>query len=80
MLPDRSLARCRACGARIGWVRTAANGKLMPLDPDPHPAGNVELYTLDTGQLVARVHGQPELLHPDGPRYMPHQATCPNWE
>lgn len=57
---------CRSCGAPIQWVWTVT-GKAMPLDPEPHPDGNVELI-----DGVAHVHSQP---CPDG--YLSHFVTCP---
>lgn len=36
------ITRCRSCGAKIRWTRTAA-GKLMPLDYEPSPRGTVVL-------------------------------------
>lgn len=63
---------CRYCHRPVMWTRTAARNKLMPLDPEPNPAGNVELTTAG-----AVVHGQPPLLVAE--LYMPHFATCPSW-
>lgn len=63
---------CRTCGASIRFVRTAANDKLIPLDPEPNPDGNVEIID---GNAV--VHTGPDLF--GGQRFMPHHATCPNW-
>jgi hypothetical protein len=61
---------CRSCGAPITWAITD-QGKRMPLDAEPNPAGNVRL-TL-TNAVVLR---KDEVY--DGPRFMPHWATCPN--
>lgn len=78
--PDRSAwamprrDQCGTCSAPIRWVRTAAKGRPMPIDDVPVHGGNVELTPAG-----AVVHGQPELA-PDGPRYVAHFATCPNWE
>lgn len=66
---------CKGCGATVWWVTTAANGKAMPLDPDPHPDGNVEMVN---GRAVVHPKGQPT-LGATGERYMPHHATCTNW-
>jgi len=64
------LNRCRSCDAHIAWVRTPA-GKLMPLDAQPNPAGNVEVR-----DGVAIVHHQPPLTAED--LFMSHHATCPH--
>lgn len=75
-------AACRSCSAPIEWARTV-NGRLIPLDAEPDPAGNVLLEDVQ-GSRVAHVLGARgdvpfELAHLDGPRYMPHHATCPSW-
>lgn len=73
---------CGRCGARIVWARTMAGpngpgGKMMPLDAEPDPRGNVAVHPSVTGQLQARV-----LAHDDAldelaeERAMPHFATC----
>jgi hypothetical protein len=80
------VSRCRACGAELAWARTEANGKLMPLDPGPSPAGNVALRRGDVGGAlvaVAEVLAGAELEQVRGagevPLYVPHFATCPGW-
>lgn len=69
------MSTCRACPAEIRWARTT-NGKTIPLDAEPDPAGNVRLV-----DDVAHVIGPDPTLDPDddGVRYMPHHATCPGW-
>lgn len=68
------MSTCRSCQAPIRWVRTATNNKLMPLNLEPDPAGNVTV-TDD----IATIHapGQHGLLDNDE-RWMPHHATCPD--
>ena len=65
-------AACRSCGAPIIWAETV-NGKRMPLDEDPDPAGK---FTLD------EEHNPPvaEYAKPDakGELFTSHFATCPN--
>ncbi|MHB8867457.1 MAG: hypothetical protein ACYC6T_08120 [Thermoleophilia bacterium] len=34
------MATCKSCGVEILWVVTKS-GKRMPLDAEPHPAGNI---------------------------------------
>lgn len=68
--PDRHLCQSEKCQAPIRWARTTT-GKLMPLDPDPHPDGNIELT--DAGAVV---HADGQMMFDTGPRYMPHWATC----
>jgi len=66
--------QCRSCGKEIIWVRTAATGALMPLDPDPAPDGNVVLVDGKAHVMSG------ELFDPvlEGSRYKSHFATCPN--
>lgn len=65
---------CKGCSAPIWWVTTAANGKAMPLDPDPCDDGNVTLNP--DGKAVVHPRNQPT-LDVDADRYRPHWATCP---
>jgi hypothetical protein len=62
------MAFCRGCNARIEWHKTAA-GKAIPLDPDPHPDGNI---TFDSAARVvyAAKGSKPRM-------YLSHFATCP---
>lgn len=87
------LAPCSSCGAQIRWARVKLSGRRMPLDPDPHEAGNVELLDewYPDGCQAARVISSkraadaPTLF--DDPdldpapvltgRYRSHFATCP---
>lgn len=66
---------CRSCGAPIRWVPTG-NGRVMPLDLDPVPHGNVVPVERD-GQMIAVVHG-PDDGRPVGPAWVSHFATCPD--
>jgi BRCT domain type II-containing protein len=57
---------------------TTETGAAMPLDPDPHPDGNVTpLPGSDDGhgRMVARVHGHRTAPQP---AWRPHWATCPH--
>ncbi len=65
------MTTCRVCPAEIIWARTV-NGKLIPLDAEPNPDGNVMLIN-----GVANVYAQPPLGL--GEIYMPHHATCTGW-
>lgn len=78
---------CRSCRAPLLWAVTAAKGKAIPLDPDPHPDGNVELgrrvETADgrSAPLAHVVDRRQEALfeEPSTPaRYLSHFATCPD--
>ena len=60
--------KCRSCKAKIIWVPTAA-GKLMPLDLERTPDGNV---AIEGGRAV--VMSGPV---PGGTGRKSHFATCP---
>ena len=47
----------------------------MPLDPDPHPDGNVVLVTLDDGAIRGRVLTGDE-LPAQQTAYVRHDRTC----
>lgn len=69
-----TIARCRGCGAPIIWAVTATS-KRIPINPEPHPTGNIEL---DLTDRIPRA-----IVHTQGPLgvdtlYLAHFATCPN--
>lgn len=68
---------CRAatCRRPLLWAITAANGRRIPLDPEPGLTGNIRLsgmtaHTL-AGDELAAAHAAGEEL------YTSHFATCP---
>jgi hypothetical protein len=67
------MTRCRACKAPITWATTEA-GRLIPLDAEPAPNGNIVLVDdvalVLTPAVLARLADERE-------RYQPHFATCP---
>jgi hypothetical protein len=68
---------CGSCNARILWKRTV-NGRSIPIDPDPHPSGNLVLDVASAEQV--RTLTREELQDPVTrglPRYLSHFATCP---
>jgi hypothetical protein len=65
---------CRSCGARVLWVETV-NGKRMPLDELPNPAGK---FLLDESKNPPLAIFAP--LGADGARFISHFATCPSAE
>ncbi len=65
---------CRRCGA---WIIEAVTerGTHMPIDPEPHPDGAIQLlYQGDTVLAVIRIRDRPT----DVPLHRNHFATCPN--
>lgn len=68
---------CRTCKAGVWWVVTYA-GVRMPLDREPDPEGNIEMWRVDD-VWRAEVLYQVESLFPmDRPRWRSHFATCPD--
>lgn len=70
------MSRCRSCSADIIWARTS-RGKLMPINPQPHPNGNI---TLSDDQSAGDVLFGAKLAHAVGARltlYRSHYANCP---
>ena len=70
---------CRSCQSPIRWCITEANGKRMPVDPDPVHDGNVWIVRYEQGTPIIGV-----ALHGDGVpanepiRYVSHFVTCPS--
>lgn len=65
--------RCRLCDAPMRWVTTHADRK-MPVDYDPHDAGNVVV-------MVDRATVYPSTPHEvtkGATLHFAHHATCPN--
>jgi len=63
----------------VVWAKTEARGKSIPLDPEPHPDGNVVLVPVPQSRhAVARVLQATALpVDPgDGPAYLSHFVTC----
>lgn len=68
---------CRDCGRSIMFVATQAGAdqgrrKWLPLDPDPHPTGNVAINA--QGRAVVVEVGHP--LH-EGELRRHHRLSCP---
>lgn len=61
------MAFCKACDAVIEWHKTPA-GKNIPVDPDPHPQGN--LYVDDRARMAVGPIGSHEKM------YRSHFVTC----
>jgi len=68
---------CSACGAPIRWA-TTTKGRRMPIDPEPHPEGNIRLQELDDGIApIAHVLDALDASMTSEPLYRSHFATCP---
>jgi hypothetical protein len=70
----KATARCRRCGAPIGFARTA-NGKMMPLDPEPVEDGNV--FVVEAPGSVTAIVASKANPTPPGEPHLSHFATCP---
>lgn len=72
---------CRSCGAPIRWAITE-KGRRMPLDPDPHPDGNVMVEHAAGADHSGVVVFAGRLLHEERdlgtPLYRSHFASCPD--
>jgi hypothetical protein len=73
-----SSSRCTSCGTNIIWATTAATGKVMPVDVEPHPDGNVLLTERVGRSPLAEVvaPGQDSLIAGE-PLRRSHFSTCP---
>lgn len=70
------LAECRDCSLPIRFVQLDT-GRLMPVDPREHAAGNVAA-SLSGNRLVGFVISRDHRPGPLTPyRFRPHQASCP---
>lgn len=69
------LTRCSSCDQPVRWVLTVA-GKRMPLDPMPHPMGNV-VFAITGSKAVVQVVSNQDLPTP-GVSFRSHFATCPD--
>lgn len=63
------MSLCRSCGAEIRWV-VSSNGKSMPLDATPDPAGLVAVHNGVAHVGRNMVEGEQ--------KFTSHFATCPN--
>jgi hypothetical protein len=72
----RQRLNCASCGAPIIWARTPR--RRIPLDPEPHPTGNLAVRKSPLGVLHARVLGRDEEVEAGEVRFITHFATCPN--
>lgn len=78
------MAECRRCGRPITWAASESTGRMMPIDPNPNPGGNVALIRPgERLNVVARVLGG-ELLaaaKANGTElHLTHFTTCPKRE
>lgn len=63
------MAFCKTCGARFDWYRNADTGKFMPVEPDPHPDGNVHIDVVANTATVAEPGSR-------APLYLSHFVNC----
>ena len=70
---------CRSCGAPVTWTVTDA-GKRMPVDPEPHPDGNVLIAppAQSWDPPRATVLGPLEIQAATAALHRAHFVTCPD--
>lgn len=69
---------CRYCHAPIRWGLTTPRGRFIPIDPDPHPDGNLIYLTTADGDRVQTLTREDRALVPASvARFRPHAASCP---
>jgi len=66
------LSTCRNCGRPIRWVRCGL-GRLVAIDPEPHPLGTVVLDEHGRCGPDPWQAGTPEMTE----RFLRHHTTCP---
>ncbi|MBP9918697.1 MAG: hypothetical protein KBF43_08940 [Dermatophilaceae bacterium] len=66
--------RCSTCSAWVFWGATV-KGKSMPVDPLPHPRGNVTVARTPAGGARLTVHPNSALPLPP-PAHRSHFVTC----
>lgn len=76
LLVARSAVACERCTARIVFARVDG-GRLIPVDVEPDPDGNVAIRVDSTGRIRARVLSE-DRPAPEGTErlHVPHFATC----
>lgn len=70
-------AVCKSCDGSIAWA-LLPSGKLMPVDAQPVPDGNIAARRDERGDLLARVLKNGDELAEGERRGTSHFATCPN--
>jgi hypothetical protein len=74
------VSACRSCGQPIRWAITR-NDRRMPLDPEPHPDGNVQIVAHDDGRDLVSVlvgRARDDCVAAAVPLYRSHFQTCPH--
>ena len=70
-----NVSRCRACSAAIVWSVTV-NGKKMPVDEDPVPAGDFVLEERGRDVVAHHVREKGLVVNPRADRFTSHFVTC----
>ncbi len=71
-------ARCKTCGARIEWVKSALTGKPMPLDAAAVDDGNIVLREGRAVVFPLGGHEEAGVVKSGVPRFRSHFSTCPD--
>jgi len=70
------MSQCKSCGAKIIWIKTAKNGKNMPLNAKP-----VDLDRIHDDASLFNEGGEfakPGWADRDDNWHVPHWSTCPD--
>lgn len=69
------MATCSSCGAEIIW-RRMHTGSRMPIDPEPHPEGNILLGSATGTSQVLSKEARKNHKAAGTPLYRSHFVTC----
>lgn len=70
---EQPRSRCKGCNQPIIWRQSLASGKMMPIDPDPDPEGNVILSGIDGFRTLRSDEDRRGMTI-----YQSHFTTCPH--
>ncbi|GAC1521682.1 MAG: hypothetical protein NVS3B1_06210 [Marmoricola sp.] len=73
---------CKSCGAPLLWAITE-KGRQMPLDPEPHPDGNLLVRAESIPSVTGAYEITQHYVYPlngnkTADRYVSHLKVCPN--
>lgn len=68
------MSACKACGRPVRWVRSAATGRLVELDPDPMPDGSIMLLANGAARFIVAEQRATCVA----PLFRLHAAACPS--
>ncbi|MGB6246090.1 hypothetical protein [Gordonia sp. (in: high G+C Gram-positive bacteria)] len=72
---------CRSCRSPIRWGTDANTRRLMPVEAEPSPTGNISVYVDSTGDLhlVVLNRSKSAAMRAAGhPLFLSHFVSCPH--